>query len=139
MSKDIPEWEFWDWRSIVDVFLLLIPFVIIGWVVLKAPDTIMRYKEKRYDKIAIASVASVKKNIELSENLDGNHVYLNMVTVDYKFSVDNEIYSGSEIIPYKTISEKRLLNRLLNNWNDTISIKYLSKDPTKSLIIIGED
>ncbi len=139
MSKNIPEWEFWDWTSILDTLLLVGFFVATFAILLYGPISLMRHKEKSYDKVAIATVSNIKKNIHLSESFIGNNVYLHSVTVDYKFEVDSRIFSGSELIPYETISEKRLLYRLMNKWGDTLSIKYLSKDPTKSLVIIGDD
>ena len=133
MSEDIPEWEFWEWTSILDAFLLVVFAVVLIWAIVKAPETMMRHKIQDYNGTAKAFVTNIKKcNTKVGIGISGLIIY-------YNYTVNGMIYSGQEIIPNLTNSENQLIYRLSSEVDDTISVKYLSKDPTKSLIIIGED
>lgn len=135
MSKKFYSWEFWDWGSILDTLLLLSFLLGLFIVLINGPGLIRKRELKKLDTVITAKVTSVKKYESVGIWGNSSKIYLNGIVVTYNYIVNNVVYSRWEVVPNET-STGRFEYTLLAYPESTIYIKYSSKDPGTSLIVV---
>lgn len=131
-----PGWETWDWNSILRGTLLFVFGILLFWSLSNGPDFLNKYREKKLDAIATAKIIEVKKDVNMYQGLTGNSMPRTVnIIVHYKFVAKGIVYEGQEMIPSDDNTEG-YIPYLLNGPGTDIQIKYSSKDPSKSQIVI---
>jgi hypothetical protein len=129
----IHSWDFWDWKPFLQVSFIVIGLFAFILLLVYGPGLLMHEKEKKLDMETMATVTRIKRNIGLSQDQLGNHIQIHNMTVEYKYTIDNTTYQGLEIVPYMAPYVK-FLDSIYHSQLTTIPVKYLSKNPAKSMI-----
>lgn len=143
--KHLYTWEFWDWKSII-IASVIIGIFTVGFLFLDNIEVWHNNRALKLDRLTVAKITSIHRNMELYEGLEGNRISLGSVTVCYQYSIrKNEYrdttYSGKDIIVNSIYVNRHFIAWLFQQLdNDSIIyIRYSSKEPSKSLIPIKED
>ena len=126
----IHSWDFGDKKAIIQTTLFLGALSIVIFFLITGPRTCMLDKEKKFDTVITATITHYKINIGTTRY---GALTKDAMTIEYTYTVDAVSYQGVEVVLYDA-PYKRFLDSIYHSQLTTISIKYLSKDPTKSMI-----
>ncbi len=134
--KPPPDWEFWDWNSILRTLAFVLFVAVIVFVVMYGGDFYRSEKGKKLDMATIADLVSIKKNYTMSEGRTGNTYSLNSIVVEYKYTIGENSYTEKDAIVLNSPKDIVFVNKLLEADYKTVPIQYSSKDPAESQISI---
>lgn len=135
MPKKFYSWEFWDWGSILDTILMSIFIIGIVAFFYSGPRLIRERELKKLDAETTAKVISLKKYESTGLWDKSSTIYLEGLVITYNYIVNDIVYSRWEVIPNNNATG-RFEYRLLTYPESTIHIKYSTKNPANSLIVV---
>jgi len=136
MTKQIPAWEFWDWRSILGTIAIISILIAFFAVFMNSPDFFRHQHEKRYNSETNATVLSLHQNTQMSQGKMGAHLNVHSVSITYQFRDNDRIYIGSDELPYSSIRDIQFVDSLLSGSIKTVSVKYLFQNPNENHVVI---
>lgn len=131
MAKKLPRYIFTNSKS---TLVSAVVIVVLGGILLAVQYTDRSHADRlaRLEKTTTAKVITIEENDNI---VDENNVVVESYTIEYEFTVNDEIHYGRDRLEGKKHYQAYIRDILDSDFKQLITIKYDRDDPTVSLIV----
>jgi len=129
--------KFWDWKSIVGTIIIFLGIIFFIYYAEQAGDIGRERLSKDYMGKTRARVISFEAKNGMSQSKTGSRIIIQGYNIKYSFLVRAKEYISIDFIP-NSINNSKFIQSNIENFLDSISIKYDINNPKKSQVIINK-
>lgn len=135
MARKVNFYQYWDWKTIGISVSVLIGLTAFMMIIFFKDEIIQSHRLSQLDAETTGKIIKIEEQESMKQTKYGNIGFIDHYIVWYNYEINGIAYTQRNWINGNK-KNNRLIHKIKTNPDKPIRIKYDSKAPEKSLIIL---